>query len=131
MQDNLIAGLDVRDLGGADLLEVFLFLRQIWWQRAPLLQRDAPSHPLWKLAFFLKARQDGTWDRWIDVTLQWHQEVKGLVDALNTPVGAMANLLPPHLLVARLLEPVKVQLATFQWHSLLCTCHCTSMQEAS
>jgi hypothetical protein len=41
-------------------------------------------------------------------TLQWHPEISGLTNALNTPVGAMANLLPPHLLVAQMLEPVKV-----------------------
>ena len=63
---------------------------------------------MWKMAFFLDARRDGTWDRWLDVTLQCRQEISGLTNALNTPVGAMANLLPPHLLVARMLEPVKV-----------------------
>ena len=108
LQDNLTSSLDLRDLGGADLYEVLLFLRQVWWQRAPLLHRDAPSHPMWKMAFFLEARRNGTWDRWLDVTLQWHQEISGLTNALNTPVGAMANLLPPHLLVVRMLEPVKV-----------------------
>ena len=61
------------------------------------------------MAFFLEARSNGTWDRWLDVTLQWHQEINGLMNALNTPVGAMANLLPPHLLVIQMLEPVKVQ----------------------
>ncbi len=108
VQGNLTSSLDMRDLGGADLYEVLLFLRQVWWQRAPLLHRDAPSHPMWKMAFFLEARRNGTWDRWLDVTLQWHQEISGLTTALNTPVGAMANLLPPHLLVMRMLEPVKV-----------------------
>jgi len=63
---------------------------------------------MWKMAFFLEARRNWTWDRWLDVTLQWHQEISGLINALNTPVGAMANLLPPHLLVVRMLEPVKV-----------------------
>jgi hypothetical protein len=109
LQDNLMSSLDLRDLGGADLYEVLLFLRQVWWQRAPLIHRDAPSHPMWKMAFFLEARSNGTWDRWLDVTLQWHQEINGLMNALNTPVGAMANLLPPHLLVIQMLEPVKVQ----------------------
>ena len=99
LQDNLTSSLDLRDLGGADL---------VWWQRAPLLHRNAPSHPMWKTAFFLEARRNGTWDRWLDVTLQWHQEISGLTNALNTPVGAMANLLLPHLLVVRMLEPVKV-----------------------
>ena len=108
-QDNLLTTEEVRDLGGADLLEVFMFLRQVWWQRAPLLQRDHPSHPLWNLGFFAEARRNGTWDRWLDVTFQWHREIEGLVNALNTPVGAMANLLPPHLLVAKMLEPVKVR----------------------
>ena len=83
-------------------------MRQIWWQRAPLLQQEAPAHPLWKLSFFLEARRNGTWDRWLSVSLQWHAEVKGLINALDTPAGAMANLVPSHLLVARMLEPVKV-----------------------
>ncbi len=108
LQDNLTSSFDLRDLGGADLYEVLLLLRQVWWQRAPLLHRDAPSHPMWKMAFFLEARRNGTWDGWLRVTLQWHQEISGLIIALNTPVGAMANLLPPHLLVVRMLEPVKV-----------------------
>ncbi|KAL0050065.1 hypothetical protein WJX82_003733 [Trebouxia sp. C0006] len=64
------------------------------------------------MAFFLEARRNWTWDRWLDVTLQWHQEISGLINALNTPVGAMANLLPPHLLVVRMLEPVKEALRT-------------------
>ena len=107
--------LPTRDLGGAggcwgDLYEVLFFLRQIWWQQAPLLQHDAPAHPLWRLAFFLEARRNGTWDRWLSVSLQWHTEVKGLSDALDTPAGAMANLVPAHLLVARMLDPVKVNL---------------------
>lgn len=113
LQSNLTAAELERDLGGVTLLEVFLFIRQVWWQRAPLVQRHAPGHPLWKLAFFEKARHEGTWDRWIDVVLQWHQEVEGLIRALETPVHAMANLLPPHVLVAKLLEPVKVMLNEF------------------
>ena len=103
-----MASLDEQDLGGVDLWEVLLFIRLVWWARSPLMQRDYPNHPLWKLAFFAAARRDGTWDRWIDVILQWHKEVNGLIAALQTPAGAMANVLPPHLLVARLLEPVTV-----------------------
>ncbi|DBA74257.1 TPA: hypothetical protein ACH3X1_011042 [Trebouxia sp. C0004] len=38
---------------------------------------------------------------------KWHQKISGLMKALNIPVGAMANLLPPHLLVMRMLEVVK------------------------
>ena len=108
MQGNLTAEEVERDLGGAELYEVYLFVRKVWWQRAPLIQRDHPAHPLWRLEFFAKARQDGTWQRWIDVVLQWHHEVEGLIRALSTPVHAMANLISPEVLVVRLLEPVKV-----------------------
>lgn len=111
MQSNFTAAELERDLGGVTLLEVFLFVRQIWWQRAPLVQQHAPGHPLWRLAFFEKARRDGTWDRWIDVVLQWHEEVDGLIRALETPVHAIACLIPPQVLVARLLEPVKVSMS--------------------
>ena len=67
------------------------------------------GQPLWKLGFFPKARRDGTWDRWIDVTLQWHCEAKGMMEAVDTPVAPLATVVPPELLVARLTSfPVKV-----------------------
>ena len=94
------------------MLLVFIFIRKLWWQRAPLLCRDAPGHPLWKLGFFEKARRDGTWDRWVSVILNWHKEVEGLIRALDSPVYALGSAMPPFLLVARLLEPLKVMLIT-------------------
>ena len=104
-----------RDLGGQDLIEVYQFLRKVWWLRAPLFHRDHPTHPMWKLGFFDEARRDGTWDRWCEVVLGWHAEVDGLMDAFASPVGAIANALPPQLLVAKLMESVKVL-----------TCHCAA-----
>ena len=116
MQDNQMASQRTRDLGGEDLLAVYQFARRVWWLRAPLFHREHPSHPMWKLGFFDEARRDGTWDRWCSVVLSWHTEVDGLMAAFASPVGAIANALPPQLLVARLMESVKVLCC----QSLLC-----------
>ena len=36
----------------------------------------------------------------MDILMQWHKEVNGLIAAVQTPAAGMANVLPLHLLVA-------------------------------
>ncbi|KAL0028485.1 hypothetical protein WJX77_009441 [Trebouxia sp. C0004] len=76
---NQSAPKDNRDLGGVLLLMCFIILKRIWWQLAPLLEEEVPAHPFFTLGFMQDARISGS---------------------------RRACLLPPHLVVARLLEPV-------------------------
>ncbi|MCJ1368720.1 hypothetical protein MMC16_007865 [Acarospora aff. strigata] len=83
-----------------DMVDVTL-LRDITTEMFPVLQH------LRQQGFFEKARRDGTWDRWVSVILNWHKEVEGLIRALDSPVYALGSAMPPFLLVARLLKPLK------------------------
>ncbi|DBA99006.1 TPA: hypothetical protein ACH3X1_014279 [Trebouxia sp. C0004] len=103
---NVNASKEQRDLGGLMLLIVFNLLRRKFWQTAPLLEQKAPAHPVFTLDFLRPARMNGSWDRWVAVTPNYHKEVAGMLRALNGPLFSMAGLQPPHLIVARLLEPV-------------------------
>ncbi|KAL0044081.1 hypothetical protein WJX82_007819 [Trebouxia sp. C0006] len=49
---------------------------------------------------------NGAWDRWVAVTLNYHKEVASMLRALDGPLFSMAGQQPPHLIIARLLEPV-------------------------
>ncbi len=117
MQFNVNAPKEQRDLGGLMLLIVFNLLRRKFWQTAPLLEQKAPGHPVFTLDFLRPARMNGSWDRWVAVTLNYHKEVAGMLRALDGPLFSMAGLQPPHLIVARLLEPVHVR------HQFQCVCH--------
>jgi len=115
LQLNLSGDKSKRDLGGLLLLMVFMILRRTWWQLAPLLEELVPAHPIFTLGFMQEIRISGVWDRWVRVTRQYHQERQGMLKAAEGPVFSIAGLLPPHLIVARLLEPVHVS----QWtHSV-------------
>ncbi|KAL0018353.1 hypothetical protein WJX79_006177, partial [Trebouxia sp. C0005] len=105
-QLNLSGDKRKRDLGGLLLLMVFMIARRTWWQLAPLLEELVAEHPIFTLGFMQEIRISGVWDRWVRVTKQYHQERKGMLKAAEGPVFSIAGLLPPHLIVARLLEPV-------------------------
>lgn len=100
---------DHRDLGGVLLLMCFIILRRTWWQTAPLLEELVEEHPLLNVGFMEEAKFSGAWDRWVDVTRQYRHERAGLLRAAEGPVFSIAGLRPPHLIVARLLEPVHVR----------------------
>ncbi len=111
LQLNLSGDKRKRDLGGLLLLMVFMIARRTWWQLAPLLEELVAEHPIFTLGFMQEIRISGVWDRWVRVTKQYHQEREGMLKAAEGPVFSIAGLLPPHLIVARLLEPVHVS----QW----------------
>ena len=54
MQHNQTASSHTSDLGGKDMLEVYMFLRQVWWQQAPLMQQDAPGTALMEAGLLSK-----------------------------------------------------------------------------
>jgi len=91
------------------LLIVFNLLRRKFWQTAPLLEQLVPAHPVFTLDFLRPAKMNGSWDRWVAVTLNYHKEVAGMLRALDGPLFSMAGLQPPHVIVACLLEPVHVK----------------------
>lgn len=105
-QLNLSGDKKRRDLGGFLLLMCFVTLRRTWWQVAPLLEELVPEQPMLTLGFMQEAKHSGVWDRWGRVTKQYHKERAGMLKAAEGPVFSIAGLLPAHLIVARLLEPV-------------------------
>lgn len=109
MQLNLSGDKKRRDLGGFLLLMCFVTLRRTWWQVAPLLEELVPEQPMLTLGFMQEAKHSGVWDRWVRVTKQYHKERAGMLKAAEGPVFSIAGLLPAHLIVARLLEPVHVR----------------------
>ena len=109
VQFNLTAKKDDRDLGAVLLLMCFVILRRTWWQTAPLLEELVAEHPLLSVGFMEEAKFSGAWDRWVNVTRQYRHERAGLLKAAEGPVFSIAGLRPPHLIVARLLEPVHVR----------------------
>jgi len=127
VQFNVNAPKEQRDLGGLMLLIVFNLLRRKFWQTAPLLEQKAPGHQVFTLDFLRPARMNGAWDRWVGVTLNYHKEVAGMLRALDGPLFSMAGLQPPHLIIARLLEPVHVrhhaQRVCRRTFALSCTVH--------
>ncbi len=116
-----------RDLGGLLLLMIFMIVRRSWWQLAPLLEELVAEHPIFTLGFMQEIRISGLWDRWVRVTKQYHQERKGMLKAAEGPVFSIAGLLPPHLIVARLLEPVHVSQWTHVIQLLLLLPSCCNM----
>ena len=109
VQFNVNAPKEQRDLGGLMLLIVFNLLRRKFWQTGPLLEQLVPAHPVFTLDFLRPAKMNGSWDRWVAVTLNYHKEVAGMLRALDGPLFSMAGLQPPHVIVACLLEPVHVK----------------------
>ena len=116
MQYNLSAPKDKRDLGGVFLLTCFIVLKRLFWQLAPLLEEVVPEHIIFKFGFMQEARINGTWDDWVWVTKNYHKERAGMLRAAEGPVFCMAGLMPAHLVVARLLEPVHVRLFPYGAH---------------
>ena len=125
VQFNLSAKKDDRDLGGVLLLMCFIILRRTWWQTAPLLEDLVADHPLLSVGFMEEAKFSGAWDRWVNVSRQYRHERAGLLRAAEGPVFSIAGLRPPHLIVARLLEPVHVRRCLFV-PCLPTTCQCPS-----
>lgn len=91
------------------LLQTFVVLKRTWWQLAPRLELEVSGHPIFRLEFMEEARFSGIWDRWVQVVLQYHLEVDGLLRAMSGPVWSMIGLASPHMILARLLEPVHVR----------------------
>ena len=112
VQYSLSAPSDKRDLGGVLLLMCFIILKRLFWQLAPLIEEEVPEHFIFKLGFMQEARINGTWDDWVWVTKNYHKERAGMLRAAEGPVFCMAGLMPAHLVVARLLEPVHVRFQT-------------------
>ena len=109
LQYNLTASESDRDLGGARTLQAHKMVRRSLWQRLPLLYQIEPEHPVFSLGVFDDLKATGVWDDWVNVVLKWHEQVEGMEKALSAgPMMALANMVPPHLIVARLLEPVNV-----------------------
>lgn len=134
-QYNLAAPKKARDLGGVMFLMVFIILRRTWWQLAPLLEDLFAEHPLFALDFMQDVKFRGMWDRWVNVTRQYRSERAGMLRAAEGPVFSLAGMRPPHLIVARLLEPVHVRCAHASsllncCSSLLCGCSSTDVWTA-
>ena len=73
--------------------------------------RASSQTPHLHLGVMQEIRSSGVWDRRVRVTKQYHQERKGMLKAAEGVVFSIAGLLPPHLIVACLLEPAHVS----QW----------------
>lgn len=111
LQYNLTASESDRDLGGARTLDAHKMVRRSLWQRLPLLYQIEPEHPVFTLGVFDDLKATGVWYDWVNVVLKWHEQVQGMEKALSAgPLMALANMVPPHLIVARLLEPVNVSI---------------------
>ena len=122
MQFNLKAPKDQRDIGGLMLLQTYTVLKRTWWQCAPRLEQEVPGHPIFLMDFMEEAKFSGIWDRWVQVVTQYHLEVEGLLRAMSGPLWSMIGLATPHLIVARLLEPVHVRFMTGHQRDLqVCT----------
>ncbi|KAK9825086.1 hypothetical protein WJX74_007242 [Apatococcus lobatus] len=98
---------DVRDIGGENTMQVYIFLRRIWWQTAPLVETMYASHPILCMQFFERFWNDRTWDRWAACVRSFHAEVTAMQQALDVPLGSSANMVSPQLVLARILEPVQ------------------------
>jgi len=91
------------------MLLAIKLIRRVWFQFAPLLERLVPQHPMFSLGFLDDLRQTGVWGDWSDYVFKWHSTLEAMETALAAgPMLALANMHPPHLIVARLLEPVHV-----------------------
>ena len=110
MQYNQRAQDNDKDLGGTKMLIALKKFRRTFFQYVPLLEKLVPQHPVFTLHFFDDLRQTGVWADWSETVSKWHSTVEAMEEALEEgPMLAMANMQPPHLIVARLLEPVHVR----------------------
>lgn len=98
----------LRDLGGVDLLEAFEFERTTYWLYCPLLDRDHPAHPLWRLEFMLAARHGGVYEAWSRLVVGWHTQCVQLGEIRRSPVWSLHGGMAGNLLVHHLMEPVEV-----------------------
>ena len=101
---------DKRDLDGVCLLMCFIISKRTFWQLAPLLEEEVPEHPTFDTGFMQEARTSGVWDSWVRLTKNYHKEHDGMLRAAAGPVFSIAGLAPPHMIVAKLLQPVHVRL---------------------
>ena len=109
LQFNLTGFGSERDLGVARTLDAHKMVQRSLWQRLPLLYQIEPEHPVFSLGVFDDLKATGVWYDWVNVMLKWHEQVEGVQKALSAgPMMALANMVPPHLIVAQLLEPVNL-----------------------
>ncbi len=108
LQANREACMADKDLGGEHTLECLILARRVWWQTAPLVQAENPSHPMLRMEFLHPFILNGTWDRWAHLVQNHHIELEDVRRVVSCPLYHMSSMHAPELVLAQLMQHVYV-----------------------